>query len=97
MKKNLLISVLMTVVTTILLGLVYPLVVTALAQLFSEEPGVVLQIPAADEPTFNDILTRHQLGEAAQILALGLIDFGTKDEPDQVGVLFDGARIAQVA
>ena len=33
MKKNLLISVLMTVVTTVLLGLVYPLVVTALAQL----------------------------------------------------------------
>jgi potassium-transporting ATPase KdpC subunit len=34
MKKNLLISVLMTVVTTVLLGLVYPLAVTALAQLF---------------------------------------------------------------
>lgn len=34
MKKNLLISVLMTVVTTLLLGLVYPLMVTALAQLF---------------------------------------------------------------
>ncbi len=34
MKKNLLISVLMTVVTTILLGLIYPLVVTGLAQLF---------------------------------------------------------------
>jgi potassium-transporting ATPase KdpC subunit len=33
MKKNILISVLMTVVTTVLLGLVYPLVVTALAQL----------------------------------------------------------------
>jgi potassium-transporting ATPase KdpC subunit len=33
MKKNLLISVLMTVVTTILLGIVYPLVVTGLAQL----------------------------------------------------------------
>lgn len=33
MKKNLLISVLMTVVTTVLLGLVYPLVVTALAQI----------------------------------------------------------------
>jgi K+-transporting ATPase ATPase C chain len=31
-KKNLLISVLMTVVTTVLLGLVYPLVVTGLAQ-----------------------------------------------------------------
>ena len=33
MKKNLIISVLMTVVTTVLLGLVYPLVVTGLAQL----------------------------------------------------------------
>ena len=32
MKKNLITSVLMTIVTTILLGLVYPLVVTALAQ-----------------------------------------------------------------
>lgn len=34
MKKNLLISVLMTIVTTVLLGLIYPLTVTALAQLF---------------------------------------------------------------
>jgi len=34
MKKNLLISVLMTIATTVLLGLVYPLLVTALAQLF---------------------------------------------------------------
>lgn len=33
MKKNLLISILMTVVTTVLLGLVYPLVMTGLAQL----------------------------------------------------------------
>ena len=32
MKKNLLVAVLMTIATTILLGLVYPLVVTALAQ-----------------------------------------------------------------
>jgi len=32
MKKNLLISVLMTVATTILLGIIYPLVVTGLAQ-----------------------------------------------------------------
>jgi K+-transporting ATPase ATPase C chain len=32
MKKNLVISVLMTVVTTILLGIIYPLVVTGLAQ-----------------------------------------------------------------
>ncbi|HXZ28436.1 MAG TPA: potassium-transporting ATPase subunit KdpC [Terriglobales bacterium] len=34
MKKNLITSVLMTLVTTVLLGLIYPLVVTGLAQLF---------------------------------------------------------------
>jgi len=34
MKKNLLISVLMTIATTILLGIIYPLVVTGLAQVF---------------------------------------------------------------
>ena len=33
MKKNLLISVLMTIATTVLFGLIYPLVVTGLAQL----------------------------------------------------------------
>ncbi|HWC17513.1 MAG TPA: potassium-transporting ATPase subunit KdpC, partial [Terriglobales bacterium] len=32
MKKNLITSILMTIVTTILLGIIYPLVVTALAQ-----------------------------------------------------------------
>jgi len=37
MKKNLLISVLMTIVTTVLLGLIYPLVVTGLAQLLFPE------------------------------------------------------------
>jgi K+-transporting ATPase ATPase C chain len=37
MKKNLITSVLMTIVTTILLGIVYPLVVTGLAQLFFKD------------------------------------------------------------
>jgi len=37
MKKNLVISVLMTIVTTILLGIIYPLVVTGLAQLFFKD------------------------------------------------------------
>ena len=37
MKKNLMISVLMTIVTTILLGIIYPLVVTGLAQLFFKD------------------------------------------------------------
>jgi len=37
MKRNLLISVLMTIVTTVLLGGVYPLAVTGLAQLFFKD------------------------------------------------------------
>jgi len=37
----------------------------ALAQLFAEEPGVVVQVLAADEPAFNAILERHGLGPAA--------------------------------
>src|SRR5271154_4996782 len=37
MKKNLLISVLMTIVTTILLGIIYPLVITGLAELFFKD------------------------------------------------------------
>jgi len=37
MKKNLLISILMTIATTVLLGIIYPLVVTGLAQLFFKD------------------------------------------------------------
>jgi len=37
MKKNLVISVLMTIATTILLGIIYPLVVTGLAQVFFKD------------------------------------------------------------
>ncbi len=37
MKKNLITSVLMTIVTTVLLGLIYPLTVTALAQLLFKD------------------------------------------------------------
>jgi potassium-transporting ATPase KdpC subunit len=37
MKKNLITAVLMTLVTTVLLGILYPLVITALAQLFMKD------------------------------------------------------------
>ncbi len=37
MKKNLLTAVLMTIVTTVLFGFIYPLVVTGLAQLFMKD------------------------------------------------------------
>jgi len=39
MKKNLVTSVLMTIATTVLLGIIYPLVVTGLAQvIFPRKP-----------------------------------------------------------
>jgi phosphoribosylformylglycinamidine synthase len=41
---------------------------SALAQLFAEEPGVVVQIMAGDEPAFLAILARHGLGAAALYL-----------------------------
>ena len=37
MKKNLITAILYTAVTTVLLGLIYPLVITALAQVFSKD------------------------------------------------------------
>ena len=37
MKKNLLIAELMTIVTTVLFGLIYPLIITGLAQLFMKD------------------------------------------------------------
>src|SRR5207237_10935989 len=41
---------------------------TPLAQLFCEEPGVVVQIAAADEPRFAGILARQELADAALYL-----------------------------
>jgi len=38
---------------------------SALAQLFAEEPGVVVQVAASDEPAFSEILARHGLAQAA--------------------------------
>ena len=40
----------------------------AAAQLFSEEPGVVVQILAGDEPRFSETLARHGLSDAALYL-----------------------------
>ena len=40
----------------------------ALAQLFAEELGVVVQILAGDEPAFAEVLARHGLGGAALYL-----------------------------
>ena len=50
----------------------------ALAQLFSEEPGVVLQILADDEDAFTRILTRHGLGDAALYLGAPVSELRVK-------------------
>jgi len=46
----------------------------ALAQLFAEEPGVVVQLLTADEPAFGAILARHGLGPAALRLGAPLAE-----------------------
>ena len=46
MKKNLVISILYTVVTTVVLGIVYPLVITALAQVTFKDQASGQLIPA---------------------------------------------------
>jgi phosphoribosylformylglycinamidine synthase len=45
-----------------------------LAQLFAEEPGVVVQILAGDEPAFGEILARQQLSGAALYLGAPVSD-----------------------
>jgi phosphoribosylformylglycinamidine synthase len=41
---------------------------SAAAQLFAEEPGVVVQVMASDEPAFLEILARHGLSDTALYL-----------------------------
>src|SRR4029077_2087831 len=48
MKRNLLISIWMTVVTTVLLGIIYPLAVTGLAQMLYPQQATGELIPRAD-------------------------------------------------
>jgi K+-transporting ATPase ATPase C chain len=55
-KKNLLISVLMTVATTILLGIIYPLVVTGLAQLLFHDKANGQLIPKNGETIGSRII-----------------------------------------
>jgi phosphoribosylformylglycinamidine synthase len=46
----------------------------ALAQLFAEEPGVVVQIMAGNEPVFLEVLARHGLAEHALYLGAPVTD-----------------------
>jgi phosphoribosylformylglycinamidine synthase len=50
----------------------------ALAQLFAEEPGVVVQIMAGDEPAFTEILARHGLSASALYLGAPTSDLSVQ-------------------
>ncbi len=43
------------------------------------------------------LLGDDQFGQAAQVFALPVVDLFTEDEGDEIGILLDGARFAQVA
>ncbi len=64
---------------------------SALAQLFSEEPGVVVQVMAGYEPQLAEILERHGLGEAALYLGAPVADLRVQM---RIGAaLFDGSWV----
>jgi K+-transporting ATPase ATPase C chain len=56
MKRNLITAVLMTVVTTVLLGIIYPLAVTALAQLLFHDKANGQMIAGANGPIGSRII-----------------------------------------
>src|SRR6266849_4436886 len=56
MKGNLITAVLMTIVTTVLLGMIYPLTVTALAQLLFHDKANGQLIPGANGPIGSRII-----------------------------------------
>src|SRR3954471_15203254 len=42
------------------------------------------------------LLGDDEIGESAQVLAISLVNFFAKNERDQIRILFDGSRIAQI-
>src|SRR5207302_8148806 len=53
------------------------------------------EIDLADRPVA--LLGDEQLGQAAEVFAVALVDFLAEDEGDQVGVLLDAAGFAEIA
>ena len=75
MKQNLKIAILMTIVTTVLLGLIYPLVVTGLAQLLFRDKANGQLISRNGEIVGSRII--GQAFRRAGIPALAAIGGGT--------------------
>jgi K+-transporting ATPase ATPase C chain len=64
MKKNLVVSILMTIATTVLLGLIYPLVVTGLAQVFFHDKAN------------GQLITRNGVVVGSQIIGQSFVSAG---------------------
>src|SRR5215470_10969969 len=64
MKKNLITAILMTVATTILLGIIYPLVVTGLAQLIFPKKANGQLIQKAGKTVGSSIIGQSFIGPA---------------------------------
>ncbi|MGA9041060.1 MAG: potassium-transporting ATPase subunit KdpC [Terriglobales bacterium] len=81
MKKNLIISILMTIATTVLLGLVYPLVVTGLAQvLFHDKAN-------------GQLITRNGVVVGSQIIGQPFVSAGYfHSRPSAAGNGYDAAN-----
>ncbi len=81
MKKNLIISVLMTIATTVLLGLVYPLVVTGLAQvLFHDKAN-------------GQLITRNGIVVGSHIIGQPFVSAGYfHSRPSAAGNGYDAAN-----
>lgn len=82
-KRNLIAAVLMTVVTTVLLGVVYPLVITAIAQtVFPEQAN-------------GQLIVRHGTAVGSKLIGQGFASAGYfRSRPSAAGTGYDAANSA---
>jgi potassium-transporting ATPase KdpC subunit len=91
MKKNLMISVLMTIATTVLLGIVYPLVVTGLAQLFFKDKANGQLIVQNDKVVGSRVISSRVIG--SRIIGQTFVGSGYfHSRPSAAGNGYDAAN-----
>lgn len=91
MKKNLMISVLMTIATTVLLGIVYPLVVTGLAQLFFKDKANGQLIVQNDKVVGSRVISSRVIG--SRIIGQRFVGSGYfHSRPSAAGNGYDAAN-----
>jgi potassium-transporting ATPase KdpC subunit len=91
MKKNLMISVLMTIATTVLLGIVYPLVVTGLAELFFKDKANGQLIVQNDKVVGSRVISARFIG--SRIIGQTFVGAGYfHSRPSAAGNGYDAAN-----